>query len=165
MPDKPLHNISLLVNHRPGVLIRIALVFSRRGFNIESLVVSEANNPRFAHMIITASGSVHTLEQIIKQLAKLVDVVHVAEYDKDNTIHRELALIKIAVDHQQRGHALQLIHALGGAIAEVGESHCIAQISGTSRELDSAVAVMRDFGVLEIIRTGKLLMRMGREST
>lgn len=165
MSEKQLHNISLLVNHRPGVLIRIALVFSRRGYNIESLVVSEANNPKFAHMIVSASGKAHTLEQIIKQLSKLVDVVHVAEYDRDNTLRRELGLVKIAATQEQRSDVLQLIHALGGESLEIGEGHCIAQIDGTPRELDNAIAVFRDFGILEVIRTGTLLMRMGRKST
>lgn len=162
---KLMHNINLLVNHRPGVLIRIALVFSRRGYNIESLIVSEANNPRFAHMIITASGKAHTLEQIIKQLYKLVDVVHVAEYDKENTIHREMGLLKIATTPEQRSDVLQLIHALGGKTTEIGETYCIAEISGTPRELDNAIAVFQDFGILEVIRTGTVLMRMGRDST
>lgn len=162
---KPLHNISLLVNHRPGVLIRVALVFSRRGYNIESLVVSEANNPRFAHMIIAASGDTQTLEQIIKQLSKLVDVMHVAEYDKGNTIHRELGLMKIAVTREQRSEVLQLIHALKGTAIEIGESHCIAQISGTPQELDNAITVLKDFSISEVIRTGTLLMRMGSDST
>lgn len=161
----PVHNISLLVNHRPGVLIRIALVFSRRGYNIESLVVSEANNPRFAHMVITASGNAQTLEQIIKQLSKLVDVVHVAEYDHENTIQREMGLLKISATPEQRGNVLQLIHALDGNTIEIGETHCVAQISGTPHELDNALAVFQEFGILEVIRTGTVLMRMGRDST
>lgn len=165
MKKKQIHNISLLVNHRPGVLIRVALVFSRRGYNIESLVVSEASNPRFAHMIISASGNPHTLEQIIKQLYKLVDVVHVAEYDRENTIRREMGLLKISTTPEHRSNVLQLIHALDGGVIEIGETHCVAQISGTPRELDNAIAVFQDFGILEVIRTGTVLMRMGRDNT
>ena len=163
MHNKSVHNISLTVNHRPGVLIRIALVFSRRGYNIESLVVSESSNPQFAHMIIAASGKSHILQQIIKQLSKLIDVVHVAEYDKENTVHRELSLIKVALAHAQRNHALQLIHAIGGVIIEIGVAHCIAQISGTSQEIDNALEVLNEFGILKCIRTGKVVMQMGKD--
>jgi len=165
MTKNPVHNISLMVNHRPGVLIRIALVFSRRGYNIESLVVSEAKDPRFAHMIIAASGSAHTLEQIIKQLAKLVDVVHVAEYDHDSTVHRELGLVKVGVAQEQRSHVLQLLHALRANIIEIGEEHCIAELNGTSKELDSTVEALKEFSILEFIRTGKVVMKRGKSST
>ena len=159
------HALSLTVNHRPGVLIRIALVFSRRGFNIESLVVSEATDPRFAKMVIVATGEQHVLIQIIRQLAKLVDVIHVAEHDKSNTIQRELALFKIIINHSERSDLLQLIHALHGTILEVGERHVIIELSGSSVHLDNATKLLRQYGIFEIIRSGKLVMRLGPQDT
>ena len=96
------HSISLLVNNKPGVLIRIALVFARRGFNIDSLVVSESNVPEFSRMTIAATGDNKTLDQIIKQLNKLVDVVHATDNTGKNIIERELALLKVFCDSEKR---------------------------------------------------------------
>ena len=159
------HAITLTVSHSPGVLIRVALVFSRRGFNIESLVVSESHDPKFAKMVIVATGAQKTLTQIIRQLSKLVDVTHVAEYRKENTVQREISLVKIITNQSERGDVLQLIHALRGSVLEVGEEHIIAELSGTSRELDNATSLFRSYRIAEIIRSGKLVMRLGSEDT
>ncbi|MFW6313889.1 MAG: acetolactate synthase small subunit, partial [Spirochaetota bacterium] len=106
------HTISLYVANKPGVLIRIALVFARRGYNIDSLVVSAAPDPDFSTMNIVASGDRKTLDQILKQLNKLVDVVHATDRTNDDVIHREMALMKIHCEPELRGEVLQLAKAL-----------------------------------------------------
>ena len=95
VPNYPIHTISLFVNNVPGVLVRVSLVFSRRGFNIESMVVSPGAEGRFSRMTVTCSGEREVLEQIIKQLAKLVDVVHAIDHSMDNSYEVEIALVKI----------------------------------------------------------------------
>lgn len=159
------HTICLTVNNRPGVLIRVALVYSRRGYNIESLVVSESKNPQFAKMSIIASGDKQSFTQIIKQLSKLIDVVHIAEYTEQNTVHREIGLYKFSLTESDRGLAFQIMHALNGEIIELGKRHCIVQISGTTKQLDNMSSALKPFGILEAIRTGKVLIRLGEEET
>jgi acetolactate synthase-1/3 small subunit len=100
------HTISLYVANKPGVLIRIALVFARRGYNIDSLVVSEGHDPSFSHMTISATGDRKTLDQILKQLNKLVDVVHAKDHTEDTVIEREMALVKIKCPAEKRAEVL-----------------------------------------------------------
>ena len=102
------HIISILVSNKPGVLVRISALFSRRAYNIESLVVSPALDGQFSRMTITAEGHCNTLEQIIKQLNKLIDVIHASEHDPQNTVIRELALIKVKVTDKSRAEVLQV---------------------------------------------------------
>ena len=159
------HALSLTVNNRPGVLIRIALVFSRRGFNIDSLVVSESSNPKFSKMNIVAFGDLKSGEQIKQQLAKLVDVIHVAEHTETDSVQRELALFKITTNSEARPQLLQLANACGAQIVEVGEEHIIVQLSGTTREVDNAAQLFRSQGLCELIRTGKVVMALGKGET
>src|SRR6185295_19774098 len=108
-PSAPLHTISLLVRNKPGVLVRVALVFSRRGYNIESLVVSaDVSNGDFSRMTITCSGDPETLEQIIKQLTKLIDVVHAIDHTGQAVIETEIALVKMRTQLKERTEILQI---------------------------------------------------------
>ncbi|MCF7928685.1 MAG: acetolactate synthase small subunit [Spirochaetales bacterium] len=159
------HTLSLFVANKPGVLIRISLVFSRRGYNIESLVVSPSNNPEYSTMNITASGDDKVLDQIIKQLAKLVDVVHVSDRTGEDVIQRELALIKLHCDAQQRSNVLQLAHALKCDTVDVSEETITFELTGTSEDLDNAGRVFDAYGVQEVMRTGKVLMARGNTLT
>ncbi len=159
------HALSLTVNNRPGVLIRIALVFSRRGFNIDSLVVSESSTPQFSKMNIVAFGDQRSGEQIKKQLSKLVDVIHVAEHTETDSVQRELALYKMLVTSERRPELLQLANAFGAKIIEVGEEHIILELSGTTREIDNATQLLRSQGLCELIRTGKVVMALGAGET
>ena len=159
------HTISLLVANRPGVLIRISLVFARRGYNIDSLVVSPASDPDFYMMNIMASGDERTLDQILKQLNKLIDVVHASDRTGENIIQRELALIKIACTSEERGELLQLAHALKCDTIDLDDTSLTVQITGTSERLDSAISVLRTYSVMELVRTGKVLMARGSEMT
>ncbi len=159
------HTISLYVANKPGVLIRIALVFARRGYNIDSLVVSPSPDPDFSTMNIVASGDRKTLHQIIKQLNKLVDVVHATDRTNDDVIHRELALIKIHCEPDMRGEVLQLAKALDCDTVDLGESSVTVEATGTSDKLDAVGRVFERYGVLELIRTGKVLIARGETIT
>jgi acetolactate synthase-1/3 small subunit len=159
------HTISLYVSNKPGVLIRIALVFARRGYNIDSLVVSESNDPAFSTMNIVATGEERGLDQILKQLNKLVDVVHATDRTGEDIIQRELALIKVHCDPDVRSEVLQLAHALDCRPVDLDRHHVTFEIAGSSDELDGVNTVLEPYGVLEMIRTGKILMVRGQEAT
>jgi acetolactate synthase-1/3 small subunit len=161
----PIHTISILVANKPGVLVRVALVFARRGYNIDSLVVSATVNPKFSRMTITAKGSPETLDQIIKNVTKLVDVIHTSEHDTSHSIDRELALIKmkstpaiktVITKHSKKYHAK--------IVDDTDKTLIIAQ-SGTTVELDEFESILKKLGVLEYVRSGKLLMARGKEQT
>ncbi len=159
------HSISLLVNNKPGVLIRIALVFARRGFNIDSLVVSEGNVPEFSRMTIAATGDNKTLDQIIKQLNKLVDVVHATDNTGKNTIERELALLKVFCDSEKRADVFQLITAFKGATVDIADKTVAFEVTGSSEKIDAVKKTFEPYGILEVVRTGKTLIARGDEST
>ena len=159
------HTISLRVANKPGVLIRIALVFSRRGYNIESLVVSPSKDQRYSNMNIVAGGDEQGLDQILKQLNKLVDVLHATDRTGEDIIRHETALFKLQSDVQSRGELLQLAHALRCDIIEVGKQHIILEATGESKQLDNILTVLRSYPIVEMIRTGKILMARGPEET
>jgi len=155
--------MSLYVSNKPGVLIRIALVFARRGYNIDSLVVSEANDPDFSWMHIVASGDEATLEQILHQLEKLVDVVEAQLHISDNPLERELALAKLQCSPDERTEVLQIIHALSGQIADISENTITLQITGSTNKVDTFHTMLKKFTILKFIRTGKVMIPRGEE--
>lgn len=155
------HTLSLYVANKPGVLIRIALVFSRRGYNIESLVVSPSTDPEFSTMNIVASGDERVLQQILKQLNKLIDVVHASDRTGEDIIQRELTLIKLHCEQDQRSEVLQLAHALKCDTVDVSENSITFEATGTSERLDGINKVFEPYGVQEVMRTGKVLMARG----
>jgi acetolactate synthase-1/3 small subunit len=159
------HVISLLVSNKPGVLIRIALVFSRRGYNIDSLVVSETQDPRFSMMNITASGDPDTLHLILAQLNKLVDVVHARDYTDSDILQKELALVKINCNADQRTQALQIAQAFKAKASDVSQESLIFEVSGQSEKLDAFQKMVAPFGIREVVRSGKILMARGLETT
>ena len=159
------HTISLLVANKPGVLMRICLVFSRRGFNIESLVVSPALDGRFARMTITAGGDLDTLDQIIKQCAKLIDIVNVGKHLGDDSIEKELALIKVDASAENRTEILQLVEHFRAQTIDFNDDSLVIQVTGGTEKLDAMITMMKKFGIVELIRTGKVLMIRGKEET
>ena len=165
MEENKKHILSLLVCNKPGVLIRVALVFSRRGYNIDSLVVSEANSPEFSRMTITATGDKKTLVQIIKQLNKLIDVVHAIDNTDKSIIKRELALVKISCVPDIRADLLMLINACNGISVDIGDKTIAFEVSGPSEKIDAVKKIFEPYGILEIVRTGVTLMARGDEST
>jgi acetolactate synthase I/III small subunit len=159
------HTISLHVANRPGALIRIALVFARRGYNIDSLVVSPSNDPEYSMMNIAASGDEKTLKQILNQLNKLIDVVHASNLTGKNILQRELALIKIRCSQEKRSEILQLSHALNCQIVDISETVVTLQITGSSLDVDNVTKVLLGYEVMELVRTGKVLMARGEQDT
>ena len=159
------HIISLLVSNKPGVLIRIALVFARRGYNIDSLVVSEGNVPEFSRMTIAATGDNKTLDQIIRQLNKLVDVVHAIDNTGKDVIERELALLKVNCSQEQRVDLFQLISAFKGATVDISDKTIAFEVTGSSEKIDAVKKIFEPYGILEIVRTGKTLITRGEGAT
>ena len=160
-----LHTLSLFVHNRPGVLVRVALVFARRGYNIESLVVSPAAKGGFSRMTITCSGDPTTLEQIIKQLAKLVDVVHAIDHTNDEAYESEIALIKIECGIHERTEILQIAEHYKARVVDFGATAFVLQAYGSSEKLDELIELLRPFEVVELVRSGKLLMARGQSTT
>ena len=159
------HAISLYVANKPGVLIRIALVFARRGYNIDSLVVSEAHDPSFSQMNIEATGDEKTLDQILSQLNKLVDVVHARDNTVRDVITRELALLKLSCAPEQRAEMLQLALAFGSETIDLTESTISIEVSGDSKKIDTVHTVFGPYGVLEMVRSGKIIIALGEQPT
>lgn len=163
--NNDIHTLSILVNNTPGVLMRICQVFSRRAFNIDSLVVSEGRDPRYSRMTIGISGDPAGLEQIIKQVYKLIDVIHCFEHDSSNAVSKELSLIKVAVTPDQRSQALQIIEHYGGKTIDLTPKSMIAMIHGETNKLDAAFAMFSQFEIVETVRTGKIVMARGEQPT
>ena len=160
----PIHTISILVANKPGVLVRVALVFARRGYNIDSLVVSATVNPRFSRMTITSRGNPETLEQIIKNVAKLVDVIHASEHDASTSVERELALIKVK-DSPAMKTALAKYKKYHATVIDTRDKTLVLAQSGTTVELDEFETIIKKIGVIEYVRSGKLLMVRGKDQT
>ena len=159
------HCLSLLVANRPGVLVRIALVFSRRGYNLDSLVVSPTLNPDFSRMNIVAHGNPEILVQIIKQLEKLVDVIQAKDHTGSKTVEKELALIKVKCRAEQRTEILQYCDHFKATTVDMTESSMIIQITGNTDKSDAMKHLLDKFEVLEYIRTGKVIMLQGEAIT
>lgn len=165
MSELLIHTISVYVANRPGVLARIAQVFARRGFNIDSLVVSPSSDGRYSRMMIAAQGSAEGLEQIILQLSKLVDVMRCVDHAMDTSVIREMALIKLRVDPVQRTEALQICEHFAGKTVDMTETSMIIMMNGNSEKLDACINMLRKFDLVELVRTGKVVMARGDEAT
>ena len=139
-------------------MVRVALVFSRRGFNIESLVVSPAAEGRFSRMTIACSGAPEVLEQVVKQLAKLVDVVHAIDHTGDESYEVEIALVKLETALDRRTEILQIAEHYKARVVDYGPDSLILQAFGSSEKLDAFIELLRPFHLTELVRSGKLLM-------
>ena len=159
------HNISLYVENKPGVTIRIALVFTRRGYNIESFVGSPAQDPRYSRINIEATGDSKTLHLMLEQLNRLVDVIHAREYSDEDVIQKELALIKVRCDNDTRTEILQISSAFKCRNVDISDTTMTFQITGKSSKIDAVKKMFEPYEVLEIVRTGKILMARGVEET
>ena len=165
IPELPLHTLSVLVNNQPGVLARIAQVFARRGYNIESLVVSPAADGRFSRMTIGARGEESGLDQIKAQCNKLIDVIHCYDHTTDDIVSKELALVKISVGPDRRAEALQIGEHYGCKTLDLSQDSLILMVTGDSGKLDAMIDMMTDFGIIELVRTGKVVMTRGSGTT
>jgi len=163
--EKPIHTLSVYVANKPGVLARIAQVFARRGFNIESLVVSPAVDGHFSRMSINCSGDPEGLDQIIKQMMKLVDVLRCIDHTFDRSVMKEMGLIKLAVGSEERSEALQIAEHFGCKTVDLTPESMMLQVVGDPAKIDALEEMLDKFEVVEIVRTGKVVMSRGREST
>lgn len=163
--QNPSHTISVLVGNKPGVLVRVAVVFARRGYNIDSLVVSPVLDSEFSRMTITCSGDPSTLDQIIKQLLKLIDVVRAIDHTGESVIEKEMALIKIKCPPDARTAILQIAEHFKGVTVDFGSESLILQIAGGSEKIDHVIGLVKPFGIVDLVRTGKILMARGADKT
>lgn len=155
------HTIVALVLDRPGVLARVASMFRRRGFNIHSLAVGHSEVPKQSRMTFVVEGDDATVEQVIKQLNKLIDVVRVADLPEQETVHRELAMIRVRALPQNRSEIIQLVDIFRANIVDVGLESLIIEVTGDEEKIDSLNELLKPFGVREIMRTGRVAMTRG----
>ncbi|NIM06415.1 MAG: acetolactate synthase small subunit [Armatimonadetes bacterium] len=159
------HTISVLVENRPRVLARTASLFSRRGFNIDSLAVSTTEDPTISRMTIVVAGSDSVLEQITKQLNKLVDIIKVLDHTDEPLVSRELALIKVNADPDCRAEIMQVVDIFRGNIVDVGERTFIIECTGTAAKIDALQGLLEKYGIREMMRTGRIVLARGLKTT
>ena len=159
------HTIVALVEDRPGVLTRMASLFRRRGFNIESIAVGHSELPHLSRMTIVVNGSANTLEQVRKQLSKVVDVVKVVDVTEDNITVRELALIKVRATSTTRSEIIEIADIFRASIVDVASDSLTIEITGDEDKVDSLLNLLRSFGIREIARTGRIAMLRGQPQT
>ncbi len=162
---RDLHTISLLVRDAPGVLVRVAMVFSRRGYNIESLVVSPGARVGFSRMTVTCSGDPSILEQMIKQLAKLIDVVHAIDHTTSDRYETEIALIKVLCEGDFRREALEIAEHFNAKVVDYAAESVILRVYGDSEKLDAMIALFPEQNIVELVRSGKIVMTRALEMT
>ena len=166
LPGAPMHTISILVRNKPGVLVRVALVFARRGYNIDSLVVSpDMTDGGFSRMTITCSGDPETLEQIIRQTTKLIDVVHAIDHTGQATIETEIALLKIRCPSTAAPRSCRSPSSSTPRSSTTATDSLIVRTYGASDKLDAFTALMKQFEIVELVRSGKILMARGLATT
>ena len=158
------HTISVIVENKPGVLSRVSGLFARRGFNIESLAVGVTEDPAISRITIVAEGDEQDLEQIVKQLYKLIDTLKVFDLPKDKSVERELALIKVSANEKTRTEIIQIVDVFGAKVVDVSEGSLIVEISDESFRVDDIEEMLRKYGIKEMVRTGRIaILRGGSE--
>jgi acetolactate synthase-1/3 small subunit len=155
------HTITVLVENRPGVLARVSGLFARRGFNIESLAVSITDDPTVSRMTIVATGDDATLAQINKQTYKLIDVIKVLDYSQIPTVERELALIKVKAEAADRAVIMQIVDIFRAKIIDISETSFTIEVTGGIDKVDAIEELLRPYGIMEVVRTGKIAMARG----
>jgi acetolactate synthase-1/3 small subunit len=155
------HTISVLVNNRPGVLARTAGLFARRGFNIDSLAVSTTQDPNVSRMTIVVEGPDAVLEQISKQLYKLLDVIKVLDHQAESVITRELALVKVDADPSMRGEIMQTVSIFRANIVDVSDRTFTVEVTGSAEKIDALVNLLHKYGIREMMRTGRIVLSRG----
>lgn len=155
------HTISVIVENKPGVLARTAGLFRRRGFNIDSLAVGVTENPDISRMTIVVEGDQPLLEQVTKQVSKLIDVIRVISLDDDVSIGRELALIKVNADQKSRSEIIQVVDIFRARIIDVAPRSLIVEVTGDENKINAITQLLGQFGIKEMVRTGKVALQRG----
>lgn len=155
------HIISVLVENKAGVLAKVSGLFSRRGFNIESLAVGPTDDEKISRITIVVNAEEHSIEQIIKQLYKLINVIKIQELDPSNIVERELVLIKVSADSKTRSEILEIASVFRANIVDVAKKTIMIEITGNSRKVKGMEDLLKPFGILELVRTGKIACTRG----
>lgn len=155
------HTIAILVNDQPGVLQRVSGLFGRRGFNIESITVGASEEPGLSRMVIVTTGDDHTLEQVQKQLYKLIDVIKVIDVSSNPMVGRELGLIKVGAEPSARPEILGIVETFRAAVVDIGPSTLIVQVVGDTEKIDAMIELLKPYGIRELSRTGVTAMARG----
>jgi acetolactate synthase-1/3 small subunit len=155
------HILSVLVNNQPRVLARVASLIGQRNFNIESISVGESEQPGLSRMIIITGGDQHTLEQIRKQLEKLIDVIKVDHLEKEQSVERELLLIKVEATPAARAEIFGIVEPFRASIVDVSPQSLTIQVTGEPSKLEAMIELLRPYGIIEIARTGAIALERG----
>ena len=156
------HILSILVENKPGVLTRISGLFARRGFNIDTLAVGPTDDESLSRITLTLDGAMHPIDQVTKQLHKLVNVIKIRDLEPADTVARELALFKIAADGAARGEVMQVVEIFRGKIIDVTRRSLIIEVTGSFDKIEAFERMVRPFGLIEMARTGEIAISRGR---
>ncbi|MGN7762686.1 MULTISPECIES: acetolactate synthase small subunit [Paenibacillus] len=155
------HTIAVLVNDQPGVLQRVSGLFGRRGFNIESITVGQSEEVGLSRMVIVTLGDQHTLEQIEKQLYKLIDVIKVVDLGSKPMVARELALIKVKAEPAERPEIMGVVETFRASVVDIGTTSLLVQVVGDTQKIDAMIELLKPYGIKELSRTGVTAMIRG----
>jgi len=159
------HVLSILVENKPAVLTRVAGLFARRGFNIDTLTVGPTEDDHLSRITLTFDGAMHPVDQVTKQLHKLVNVLKIRDLEPADTVSRELALFKVAVEGPQRAEVMQICEIFRGKVVDVTRRSVILEITGTTDKIEAFERMVRPFGLIEMMRTGEIAISRGRGET
>ena len=159
------HILSILVENKAGVLTRIAGLFARRGFNIDTLAVGPTDDPTLSRITLTLDGAMHPIDQVTKQLHKLVNVIKIRDLEPAETVARELALFKISADGATRAEVMQMVEIFRGRIIDVARRSVIIEVTGSWEKIEAFERMVRPFGLIEMARTGEIAISRGRGET
>jgi acetolactate synthase-1/3 small subunit len=159
------HILSILVENKPGVLTRIAGLFARRGFNIDTLAVGPTDDDSISRITLTLDGAVHPIDQVTKQLHKLVNVLKIRDLEPEETLARELALFKIATDGAARSEVMQICEIFRAKVVDVTKRSVVVEVTGTDDKIEAFESLVRPFGLIEMARTGEIAISRGRTET
>jgi acetolactate synthase-1/3 small subunit len=159
------HVLSVLVENKPGVLTRISGLFARRGFNIDTLAVGPTEDESVSRMTIVLDGASHPIDQVTKQLHKLVNVIKIRDLEPIDTNAREMALFKVSADGQSRGEIMQLAEIFRARIIDVSGRTVTIEVTGTADKIEAFELMVRPFGLVEMVRTGEIAIARGKSQT
>jgi acetolactate synthase-1/3 small subunit len=159
------HTLSILVENKPAVLTRITGLFARRGFNIDTLTVGPTDDDRLSRITLTLDGALHPIDQVTKQLHKLINVLKIRDLEPSETVARELALFKVAVDGNQRAEVMQITEIFRGKVVDVTKRSIIVEVTGATDKIEAFERMVRPFGLVEMMRTGEIAISRGRGET
>ncbi len=159
------HTLSVLVENKPGVLARIAGLFRRRGFNIDSLAVGTTEDPDVSRMTIVVDAETHRLEQVTKQLHKLINVIKVSDIPAEELVGRELVLIKVTADPSVRAQIIEIADIFRAKIVDVASNTLTVEATGTEEKIRALEDLLKSYGIKELVRTGRIALTRGSKST